>query len=61
LALSVKLFIEFRALFIVIRNIALWITPPPAIRTPPRRDRSSVVAVKLLGVVAKVTEVANSG
>jgi hypothetical protein len=28
LALSVKFFIEFRALFIIIRNIALWITPP---------------------------------
>jgi hypothetical protein len=28
-------------------------SPPPVIRTPPRRDRSSVVAVKFLGIVAK--------
>ena len=29
-ALSVKLFLEFRALFIVIRNIVLWIRITPA-------------------------------
>jgi hypothetical protein len=55
LGLSVKLSTESGALFTVFRNITPWIrvSSPPAIRTPPRRDWSSVAAVNILGVVAK--------
>jgi hypothetical protein len=35
----------------IAQRIRSWTSP--AIRTPPRRDRSSVVAVKFLGTVAK--------